>query len=70
MSLLRQTTLFGKVAKQAPDVIYANPTNTYEAFVERWYQRERKRSNKSKQELVKEAQVSELSVGVAGRALE
>ena len=38
---LKQTTLFGNVL-QRPEAIYKNPQNTYERFVELWYQRARK----------------------------
>ena len=53
---LKQTTLFGNVL-QRPEAIYKNPQNTYERFVELWYQRARKEGSITKQGILKEAQV-------------
>ena len=52
-----QMTLFGYKLKKE-DHIYKDPRNKYEQFAERFYQRNRTAAaGKSRQELVKEAQV-------------
>ena len=53
----KQTTLFGGIAKDE-DHIYKEPGNTYEKFIEMWWQRARARHERgSKQDLLKQAQV-------------
>ena len=57
--MAKQLTLFGSVARSDSadknSSIYKNPVGSYQCFIERYYQRNRK-SGKTRQQIVTEAQ--------------
>ena len=58
MAKLKQTTLFGNILQRV-EAIYKKPQNSYERFIELWYQSARREEGGiSKQEIsMKQAQV-------------